>query len=220
MLMIDCLRDRKERLQLAKRKQENLADEVKLLKQGGLVGDDSVLDSEMLNPKCLEPAQCPVAVASGIQTASSEKAEFQAMTSGPQLGDYAQADEELDVVEEGIEAANLGSGLEKGDFESEPLDLELDEISRGNSIGTESLNSPHASKLQSVSLDELEVQSIILDFFFLFCVLSPSMCETCSMGGNVACIVVSISECTETNDAGVTLCLSSALFMTLKFELS
>jgi hypothetical protein len=40
------------------------------------------------------------------------------------------------------------------------------------------------------------------------------------MGGNVACIVVSISECTETNDAGVTLCLSSALFMTLKFELS
>jgi hypothetical protein len=38
------------------------------------------------------------------------------------------------------------------------------------------------------------------------------------MGGNVACIVVSISECTETNDAGVTLCLSSALLMTLKFQ--
>jgi hypothetical protein len=155
-----------ERLQLAKRKQESLADEVKLLKRGGLVGGDSALDSEMLNPQCLEPAQCPVAVASGIQTASSEEAEFQAMTSGPQLGDYAQADEELDVVEEGIEAANLGSGLEKGDFASEPLDLELDEISRGNSTGTESLNSPYASKLQSGSLDELEVQSIILDFFF------------------------------------------------------
>jgi hypothetical protein len=53
MLMIDCLRDRKERLQLAKRKQESLADEVKLLKQGGLVGGDSALDSEMLNPQCL-----------------------------------------------------------------------------------------------------------------------------------------------------------------------
>jgi hypothetical protein len=52
----------------------------------------------MLKPQCLEPAQCPVAVASGIQTASSEEAEFQAITSGPQLGDYAQADEELDVV--------------------------------------------------------------------------------------------------------------------------
>jgi hypothetical protein len=30
-------------------------------------------------------------------------------------------------VEEGIGAANLGSGLEKGDFASEPLDLELDD---------------------------------------------------------------------------------------------
>ncbi len=69
-------------------------------------------------------------------------------------------------MEEGIGAANLGSGLEKGDFASEPLDLELDEISRGNSTGAESLNSPHASNLQSGSLDELEVQSSILDFFF------------------------------------------------------
>jgi hypothetical protein len=65
-------------------------------------------------------------------------------------------------VEEGIGAAILGSGLEKGDFASEPLDLELDEICRGNFTGAESLNSPHASKLQSGSLDELEV----LDFFF------------------------------------------------------
>jgi hypothetical protein len=65
-----------ERLQLAKRTQESLADEVKLLKRGGLVGGDSALDSEMLNPQCLEPSQCPVAVASGIQTASSEEAEF------------------------------------------------------------------------------------------------------------------------------------------------
>ncbi len=69
-------------------------------------------------------------------------------------------------MEEGIGAANLGSGLEKGDFASEPLDLELNEISRGNSTGAESLNSPPASKLQSGSLDELEVQSSILDFFF------------------------------------------------------
>ncbi len=69
-------RQKRERLQLAKRKQESLADEVKLLKRGGLVGGDSALDSEMLNPQCLEPAQCPVAVASGIQTASSEEAEF------------------------------------------------------------------------------------------------------------------------------------------------
>jgi hypothetical protein len=83
-----------------------------------------------------------------------------------QLGDDAQGDEELDVVEEGIGAANVGSGLEKGDFASEPLDLELDEISRGNSTGAESLNSPHAGNLQSGSLDELEVQSSILDFFF------------------------------------------------------
>jgi len=67
----NCLRDRKERLQLAKRKQESLADEVKLLKREGLVVGDSALDSEMLNPQCLEAAQCPVAVASGIQTASS-----------------------------------------------------------------------------------------------------------------------------------------------------
>jgi hypothetical protein len=39
------------------------------------------------------------------------------------------------------------------------------------------------------------------------------------MVGNVASIVVSVSECTKTNDAGATLCLSSALFMILKFEL-
>ncbi len=99
----------------------------------------------MLNPQCLEPAQCPVAIASGIQTASSEC---------------------WDVVEEGFGAPNLGSGLEKGNFASEPLDLELDEISRDNSTGAESLNSPHASKLQNGSLDELEVHRIILDFFF------------------------------------------------------
>jgi hypothetical protein len=156
---------------ISKEETESSADEVKLLKRGGLVGGDSALDSEMLNPQCLEPAQCPVAVASGIQTASSEcwdvvEESFGAITSGPQLGDYAQADEELDVLEEGFGAANLGSGLEKGDFASEPLDLELDEISRDNSTGAESLNSPHASKLQNGSLDELEVHSIVLDFFF------------------------------------------------------
>jgi hypothetical protein len=67
----NCLRDRKERLQLAKRKQESLADEVKLLKREGLVVGVSALDSEMLNPQCLEAAQCPVGVASGIRTASS-----------------------------------------------------------------------------------------------------------------------------------------------------
>jgi hypothetical protein len=60
-----------ETIQLAKRTQESLADEVKLLKREGLVVGDSALDSEMLNPQCLEAAQCPVAVASGIQTASS-----------------------------------------------------------------------------------------------------------------------------------------------------
>ncbi|CAM6021714.1 unnamed protein product [Sphagnum balticum] len=110
-------------------------------------------------------------VASGIQTASSEcwdvvEESFGAITSEPQLRDYAQADQELDVMEEGFGAANLGSGLERGDFASEPLDLELDEISRDNSTGAESLNSPHASKLQNGSLDELEVDRIILDFFF------------------------------------------------------
>ncbi len=57
-----------------------------------------------------------------------------------------------------------------------PVDLELDEISRGNCTVAELLNSPHASNLQNGSLDELEVQSITLDFFFCF-VFYPPQCE-------------------------------------------
>ncbi|CAK9213771.1 unnamed protein product [Sphagnum troendelagicum] len=113
-------------------------------------------------PNCVRPAKPPrpaghfqAQLLQGFRLHHLRRQNFR--LSQAQLGDDAQGDEELDVVEEGIGAANLGSGLEKGDFASEPLDLELDEISRGNSTGAESLNSPHASNLQSGSLDELEV---------------------------------------------------------------
>jgi hypothetical protein len=131
-------------------------DEVKPLKRGGLVRADNGLGAERHSPPHLEPAQCPAPVASGIQTASAEEAAFQAVTGGPHAGDYVQADDELDVVDEGFGTTNGVSALAK-----EPLDLELDEIGRGESTGAMSFSSPQASSFQTGNLDELEVWSMV-----------------------------------------------------------
>ncbi len=150
-----------ETLRLAKRRQENLVDEVKPLKRGSVRADNGS-SAERPRPVHLEPDQCLAPVTSGImQIASAEEAAFQAITSGPEHGVYGQADDELDVVEEGFGVINGVGGFAKAVVASEPLDLELEEIGRGDSTGAVSLSIPQASSLQNGNLDELEVQSII-----------------------------------------------------------
>ncbi|KAH8956247.1 hypothetical protein BDL97_07G030200 [Sphagnum fallax] len=145
-----------ETLRLAKRRQENLVDEVKPLKRGSVRADDGS-SAERPRPVHLEPDQCLAPVTSGImQIASAEEAAFQAITSGPEHGVYGQADDELDVVEEGFGVINGVGGFAKAVVASEPLDLELEEIGRGDSTGAVSLSIPQASSLQNGNLDELE----------------------------------------------------------------
>ncbi len=150
-----------ETLRLPKRRQENLVDEVKPLKRGSVRADNGS-SAERPRPVHLEPDQCLAPVTSGImRTASAEEAAFQAVTSGPEHGVYGQADDELDVVEEGFGVINGVGGFAKAGVASEPVDLELEEIGRGDSTGAVSLSIPRASSLQNGNLDELEVQSII-----------------------------------------------------------
>ncbi|KAH9556602.1 hypothetical protein CY35_07G038000 [Sphagnum magellanicum] len=145
-----------ETLRLAKRRHENLVDEVKPLKRGSVRADNGS-SAERPRPVHLEPDHCLAPVTSGImQTASAEEAAFQAVTSGPEHGVYGQADDELDVVEEGFGVINGVGGFAKAGVASEPLDLELEEIGRGDSTGAVSLSIPQASSLQNGNLDELE----------------------------------------------------------------
>ncbi|CAK9232352.1 unnamed protein product [Sphagnum jensenii] len=144
-----------ETLRLAKRRQENLVDEVKPLKRGSVRADNGS-SAERPRPVHLEPDQCLAPVTSGIMHASAEEAAFQAVTSGPEHGVYGQADDELDVVEEGFGVINGVGGFAKAVVASEPLDLELEEIGRGDSTGAVSLSIPQASSLQNGNLDELE----------------------------------------------------------------